>query len=65
MSQLQIYLKDKIKLFGGNLKDAKGGALAVRGQKYAKLSDRNRGILETLYEVYRLDKPRKERHNGT
>lgn len=59
MDELQTYLRDKIKLFGGNFKDAKMGSMAVTTihkefyeEKYPSM--RTRGILETLYEVYRI-----------
>ena len=54
MDNVDKYLKDKIRLFGGNLSDAKGGAMAINKDKYTDFNPRSKGILETLYEVYRI-----------
>jgi len=53
MDELQKYLEDKIALFGGNLHDAAGGALNVKPTKRIRTT-RVHGILEVLYEVYRI-----------
>ena len=55
--ELDAYLREKIRLFGGSLADAKGGAFAVDRSKAVDASHAiELGILSVLYEVYRIER---------